>query len=201
MKTYINLIVDISGSMKNIKTDMEGALEEILETHQKADYNGYVSLWKFSDDLSEIYKEKPLKEISTHVSITPTNSTSLLDAIGTILDDYNMGCKNCERDNKHLFIIVTDGQENSSKKFNRTQIFQKISDFRKKGCEFVYIGANQDSFAESYSMGINNHFLYYNNSRSIREMSNIIGSCTMNYATGQTSSVSLSKNETDTKDK
>ena len=57
-----------------------------------------------------------------------------------------------EVDNKVLFIITTDGLENASCEFDK----KKISSLIKKHSdwEFIYLGANIDSYEEGSSIGI-----------------------------------------------
>ena len=46
-----------------------------------------------------------------------------------------------------LFVIMTGGEEDSSRKFTRDKIFKLIEDRqRDAGCEFVYLGVNRDSY-------------------------------------------------------
>ena len=76
-------------------------------------------------------------------------STALLDAIGkTIkyLDEKNA--------HKVLFIITTDGYENASIEYNKIQIKKLIKEH--SNWEFIYLGANIDSYCEATSIGIKN---------------------------------------------
>ena len=51
-----------------------------------------------------------------------------------------------------VFVITTDGYENASKEFNKQQVKELIQGH--KDWEFIYIGANIDSYAEGSSIGI-----------------------------------------------
>ena len=54
-----------------------------------------------------------------------------------------------------IFVIVTDGEENSSKEFSKAQIKEKIAEQQSKyNWQFTFLGANQDAFAEAGGMGI-----------------------------------------------
>jgi hypothetical protein len=50
--------------------------------------------------------------------------------------------------------IMTDGEENSSREYTRAAIFKLITDKEKEGWAFAYLGANQDAWAASESIGI-----------------------------------------------
>lgn len=53
-----------------------------------------------------------------------------------------------------LFVITTDGQENASRRYTYPQVKRMIEEHRKKGWEFLFIGANIDAAAEAASLGI-----------------------------------------------
>ncbi len=57
-----------------------------------------------------------------------------------------------EKADKVLFIITTDGYENASCQFNKEQIKEMIKGHSK--WEFMYIGADIDSYSEGQSIGI-----------------------------------------------
>jgi hypothetical protein len=56
-----------------------------------------------------------------------------------------------EIDNKVLFVIMTDGMENSSREFTKDQISNLINNHN---WEFIYIGADIDSYSEARNIGI-----------------------------------------------
>ncbi len=54
-----------------------------------------------------------------------------------------------------MFIILTDGQENSSKDWKREAIFDLIASKREKdGWEFVFLGADQDAYESGAQIGV-----------------------------------------------
>jgi hypothetical protein len=54
-----------------------------------------------------------------------------------------------------LFVIMTDGEENSSREFDRQHIMAMIEDRQKTaGYEFLYLGANQDAYQVGSGIGI-----------------------------------------------
>ena len=80
--------------------------------------------------------------------------TALYDAIGytmRITDDFVAANK----PDQVLFVIMTDGEENSSREFTSDRIHQMIQDRQKLASyEFIYLGANQDSYVTSQQMGM-----------------------------------------------
>lgn len=92
--------------------------------------------------------------------------TSLYDSLGTCIDNYLdlLGStKKSKRSDKTLFVILTDGEENSSRVYHRELIKNMVTEMREEfNTEFIYLGANQDScfVAESMGMSSSNSFNY-----------------------------------------
>ena len=88
----------------------------------------------------------------------PRGSTALLDAVGRAINETgDRLAKTPEQDRPGLvvFVIVTDGQENSSKEFSKARIKEMIDEQQKKyNWQFTFLGANQDAFAEAGGIGI-----------------------------------------------
>ncbi len=103
-------------------------------------------------------------------------TTSLLDAVGkTIIDvDFRLShLKDEAKPNKVIFVITTDGLENSSKEFTYDKVKNMISR-QKDICkwEFIFMGANIDVAAESHKLGINPSmsFSYLASSQGTKKM-------------------------------
>lgn len=95
-----------------------------------------------------LYKRTPINEINklTEKEYFVRGSTALLDAIGKTITTLDK-----EIDNKVLFVIMTDGMENSSIEFSKAQISNMINNHN---WEFIFIGADIDSYAEAGHIGI-----------------------------------------------
>ena len=60
-----------------------------------------------------------------------------------------------DRPEKTLFIITTDGMENSSRRYTYEKVRQMIERQKEKyGWEFLFLGANIDAIAEAKRFGI-----------------------------------------------
>ncbi len=96
-------------------------------------------------------REVPDLDYSTY---EPDGMTALYDAIGytmRVTDDFVAANK----PDQVLFVIMTDGAENSSREFTSDRIYQMIQDRQKLASyEFIYLGANQDSYVTSQQMGM-----------------------------------------------
>ena len=144
----IVFILDRSGSMAGLEKDTIGG------------YNNYINNFKgkgakittilFDDKYEMITKRQNINEVPelTEEKYFVRGCTALLDAIGKSIKF--MEKEKCE---KVMFIITTDGYENASNEFNKSQIKEMIQGH--KDWEFMYIGADIDSYSEGESIGIN----------------------------------------------
>jgi hypothetical protein len=85
----------------------------------------------------------------------PNNGTALYDAIGDAIaridEQIATGAVAPQR---VLFAIITDGEENSSRRYGREKIFDMVRTHENAGWSFVFMGANVDSYATSRSVGV-----------------------------------------------
>lgn len=171
--TEIIFIIDKSGSMGHLADDTIGGFNSFIES-QKDDTKTtlttvlFDSSWKVLHDGLDIYEVSPM----TNKDYITGGMTAMLDAIGETInrvqerhDDLGV-----EKPDNVLFVITTDGQENSSRHFNKAQIERMIKHQTKgHGWEFIFLGANMDAVEEAASIGISatNSITYDYTSRGV----------------------------------
>jgi hypothetical protein len=110
----------------------------------------------------------------------------LLDAIGQAIEatDEVVSKHDCQ---KAIVVIQTDGAENSSVKYNLSDLKHKIEHRQGKGWQFVFIGAGIDAFADAHKMGIDvcNTMSYGANAANTRAVFGATASNSNLYASGQ----------------
>ena len=152
----INFVLDKSGSMDAIRSATISGFNEFKNDQARESGEALLTLTLFDTSFRTACEAVPLREVPDldHQAYAPGGCTALYDAIGhtmRITDDYVAAHK----PDQVLFVIMTDGYENSSREFSRERIFQMIEDRRKLAqYEFVYLGANQDSYAVGASIGV-----------------------------------------------
>ena len=166
-------ILDRSGSMGGLESDTIGGFNSMLEKQRKLEGKAYITTVLFDDqyellhDRIDISKVKNITEKEYYVR----GNTALLDAIGkTIAKEKaiqdTLG-KN-EKADKVLFVIITDGLENSSREYNSTTVRKLIETQKEKyGWEFLFLGANIDAIETANSIGISAERAVNYNSDSI----------------------------------
>jgi hypothetical protein len=180
MKTEVIFCIDGSGSMGSKATDVRGGFNTYVDELKK-DKDGQYSLSAvvFNTSVFPLFTQKELKEVPelTDKNYVPGGGTALYDAIGAALDEVKDStanycvhcgkkrgsshkfCATCGNEltngkSKYLLIVMTDGEENSSLKYRKHHIVQKIKDKEGQGnWTVVYLGANQDAMAEGTAMG------------------------------------------------
>ena len=83
--------------------------------------------------------------------------TALLDAVGGAIHHIGKIHKNAadeDKPEKTMFIITTDGMENSSRKYDYAKVKKMIEKKQKNGWEFIFLGANIDAAKEAGKFGI-----------------------------------------------
>lgn len=142
-------ILDKSGSMSGSEESTISSFNEYLEKEKKNNYKTRITTILFSDDYSYLYKGADVSKVSplTRDDYFVGGCTALYDAIGSSINYIDR----CDTD-KVLFIIITDGYENASKEFDKEKIRSMIKDH--SNYEFIYIGADIDSYSSGGSIGI-----------------------------------------------
>ena len=143
----IVFILDRSGSMSGIESDTIGGYNSYI-ANQK-DKNVLVTTVLFDDQYEMINNRKHISEVNklTNKEYFVRGSTALLDAIGNTIKFMDKSINK-----KVIFIITTDGYENASREYNKEQIKELIKGHSK--WEFIYVGANIDSYEEGRKLGI-----------------------------------------------
>jgi hypothetical protein len=141
-------VMDRSGSMSGSEADTIGGFNSFIEREMKNDSNTRVTTVLFDHLYEMLYKRKPITEVKklTDKEYWVRGSTALLDAIGMTINTLDK-----EIDNKVLFVIMTDGMENASREYSKNQIRSLIGSHN---WEFIFIGADIDSYSEARSIGI-----------------------------------------------
>ena len=172
----IVFLLDRSGSMGGIETDTIGGYNSYINEQKKN--NAKVTTILFDDKYEMLTKREDIKNIKklTNKEYYVRGCTALLDAIGNTINFMDK-----EKANKVMFVITTDGMENASKEFTRAKIREMIQGH--KDWEFIYIGADIDSYSEGQSIGIDSKNIsnYRKDKKGVSMLYSAINNATENY--------------------
>ena len=110
----MNILVDSSGSMESIASDMVGGLNQLVNENRELDVLVTYSI--FSDNYQPIFADKPIKDVE-RFELCPDNRTALIESACKMIDEVGARLtakSEDERPEKVMFVIVTDGLENAS---------------------------------------------------------------------------------------
>jgi len=150
--TLIAVILDESGSMGTKSDEVIGGFNRFLEDQRALPDSCRMSLTKFNTVCLLLYPPMPLPQVvplDKH-NYTPGGNTALFDAIAETV----RVAQNHKRDDERvLCLIITDGEENSSRETTREQVTNLIKALEDRGdWTFVYLGVTPDQFVEDMNL-------------------------------------------------
>ena len=158
--TEIVYILDRSGSMGGLEADTIGGFNSMMEKQKKTGEKAVVSTVLFDDECEVLHDRISIDRVEkmTDEDYYVRGCTALLDAVGGAIHHIGNVHKYArpeDRPEKTLFIITTDGQENSSRMYTYEKVKRMVERQKKKyGWEFLFLGANIDAVAEAGRFGI-----------------------------------------------
>ena len=154
MATNIFLLLDMSTSMMDGQESTIDACNEFMDG-QMANIVGtdaVVSIRVFNTYIGseDLVNNVPLSETPRidQNNYQPSGGTPLYDAIGDSIESIG------EYDGQVLFIVQTDGEENSSIRFNRDDVVRIVKEKTSEGWQFVYLGCDIDAMESGFELGI-----------------------------------------------
>lgn len=186
IQTFCGVAMDKSGSMFSIQEAARGALNEYKNNLARETPDMPFSLAMFDTSVTVLHQNIPVKDVPdlTEKTYTPGGMTALYDAVGALVRQME---ERVGATGRALIVIITDGQENSSREWNQTTIKQLIQRLEATGrWTFVYLSSDPSVWAASAGMGIyrGNTVTYTPSAAGVRSMSAGLSASTTCYARG-----------------
>lgn len=146
--------------MHSLAEDTIGGFNAFLGKQKELEGEAVLTLTLFNNSSNLVHDGVPLEEIPEldNTTYNTSGSTSLFDALGQSIDSVGERLSKTpeeERPGKVIVMVMTDGEENSSKKYTLDDVKERVEhqqDVYK--WEFVFLGANIDSFSEGSKVGM-----------------------------------------------
>jgi uncharacterized protein YegL len=164
---HVGLLIDETGSMTGTEPAVVGGINEFIGTLAAAEADNRVLVTLAMFDLhgqGPIVRMKfagiPLDEVAPlgPGDYMPRGSTPLNDAV---VKTVRSMARKVKKSDRAMLVVLTDGLENSSET-PTGEVRQLIREKEKAGWEFIYMGANQDAWAESGRIGLGAHGKHFN---------------------------------------
>ena len=158
--TELVFIIDRSGSMSGLEQDTIGGFNNLLQKQRKEVGDAVVSVVLFDHVTEVLYDRVNIRRVEpmNDKQYFVRGSTAFQDALGGAIHHIKNVHRYIREEDvpaKTLFIITTDGMENSSRRYSLKEVRRMVEEQQEKeNWEFLYYGANLDAVQEARKFGI-----------------------------------------------
>lgn len=182
--THIYFLLDRSGSMQSIKSDIERGFAAFVDKQRETTGTCQVTLAQFDGRYDVVYTGVPIAEVPPLV-LQPRGSTALLDAMGKLITDAGAelaALPENDRPGTVVVAIITDGRENCSREWTHSAIKSLVEhQTAAYSWQFLYLGADQDAIEVGISLGVNGDYSATYDRRMTAEALTSMGDKVSNY--------------------
>ncbi len=142
--SHITLVIDRSGSMHDLCEEAQAGINTLLNDQFALPGRCSVTLVQFDDRIDTVAR---MSAEPFSYELLPRGMTRLLDAVGGEIGRTGKDLASLdesERPERVLFVVVTDGQENSSQKFTLAKVRTLVERQRSKyNWQFQFLGTGE----------------------------------------------------------
>lgn len=201
--TSITVVLDRSGSMEPLLNDTLGSFNKFLKDQKAVPGDAVFTLALFDDQYKLVHDCVPISEVPelTKETYVIGGMTALLDAIGKTINATGAklaAMKEEDRPSKVIFVVLTDGEENSSKEFKHDKVMEMLEHQRTKySWECLFLGAGKDAIKAGTSMGFasTSSYQYSASAAGTHRTFDAISSSLGSYRRGLTKSAALDRSK------
>jgi len=134
--TDVTVVLDRSGSMAFRKADTIGAFNEFLKEQRKLKDKCHFTFIQFDDEYEAVF-EGDIQNCSfiNDDTYVPRGSTALFDAVNRAISGADT-----RKATNRVVVVITDGEENSSREVTMAKLSENIKARQGKGWEFLFLG-------------------------------------------------------------
>lgn len=193
MTTHVVMIVDMSGSMSRVQSDVRGGFNSYLDGLQEDGGDYRITTTLFDTEFINLGVNIPV-HVATRLNernYRARGMTALLDAVGKTIAEFQLRMPELPEGDRGIVVIQTDGQENSSKEYTYEMVNTFLTKLQETGWGVVYLAAGLDTWDQAARMGVQRG-QYTNTSgsnASMRSTYSGLSHGTRSYAGGQSINV------------
>lgn len=149
--TEVMLLLDMSGSMQSRRAETIREVNNYLQGLRSDGQRYKITVVTFNEGHNFLISREAIKDVGQleHSEYRPQGWTALLDAVGHVLESQQY------RNGRRLFVVITDGQENASKRYTLQQVRNLIDRYRSEDFQFIFLGSGPDSWNVGANLGFN----------------------------------------------
>ena len=188
--THITMLIDRSGSMMRVWGDVQGGYKSLVDLNKKEKGKCTFSLSVFDHEYTKVEDFTKIKKVSGSLGVSPRGSTAYYDAMHkAIIETHEAikGLSKSERPEKVLFMVQTDGLENSSREVSGKDVKELVAKFRDKyGWDFMFLGAGEEALKNAANVGISPNATLNHSVKNTGMMIQNLGAKTLAYRAAKT---------------
>lgn len=188
--THLVFLIDRSGSMKSKWSDTINGIYDFFQNQKKEPGELTCSLYTFNSSLVcelDFVNVQSIKELS--VAFPEDKMTALYDSFCQVVDQVGLKLSNMnefDRPEKILFVTLTDGEENQSRKFKLEDVRSRIATQRDVySWNFTFLGVDFDAVSMAKDFGVNPDFCMNFDSQDTKISVHRLSAATSNYRNSQ----------------
>ena len=157
---HVCVVLDASGSMGVVENDVKGTFDSFIAEQREQPGKTVLDVYQFSDETARIVRSVDLSTFENDLmrNYRCSGCTALNDAVCQAIDEIGAefaALPESERPEQVLVAILTDGEENASRRFTKADVKERIDrQTNVYSWKFVFLAANIDAFATGASLGL-----------------------------------------------
>src|ERR1700742_974320 len=155
--TRLVFLLDRSGSMQSIASDVIGGFEAFVAEQRAGEGLCTATLAQCDDEYEVVYRGIAIGQVPP-LALWPRGRTALHDSMGKLITDTAAEINALAEDDKPGTVVVaimTDGLENASREWRRSDIKALVEQqTNDHGWEFQNMGADQDAVEIGKGLGV-----------------------------------------------
>ncbi|MBQ7109692.1 MAG: VWA domain-containing protein [Thermoguttaceae bacterium] len=161
-KNYIHVcvVLDASGSMGVVENDVKGTFNTFIAEQREEPGKTVLDVYQFSDETTRIVRSADLSTFENDLmrNYRCSGMTALNDAVCQAIDEIGAefaALPESERPEQILVAILTDGEENASRRFTTADVKERIDrQTNVYSWKFVFLAANIDATETGAALGL-----------------------------------------------
>ncbi len=156
---HVCIVLDSSGSMGVVENDVKGTFDSFVAEQRQKPGKTVLDVYQFANATERIVRSADLSTFENNLmrNYRCSGGTALNDAVCQAIDELGAefaAMPESERPDDVVVAILTDGEENSSRRFTNDDVKERVKrQTQVYDWSFIYLAADIDAFATGARLG------------------------------------------------